>query len=308
MEARDFIGHHAGGRFIYFTFGLNIHSEIDFDLPNCEKRVPDVVIRLGKVPHSLQNPTGGGVLYQIEPRRFLLNVDHVARYLVSDGNEILIDPSPGSDLSSIKLFLFGAVFGALLHQRGILPLHGSAIVTHRGAVVFAGVSGSGKSTLACAFHQKGYLVLSDDICAISLGESPVVISGNPFLMLWADALRELDVDRVGLLPARPGIEKYILPLGEGFAAEAAALHAIYILEPENSELSAPVPVKGLKKIEILTQNIYRPHFVEPMNIRAGQIGQIAEVARRTSVKLLNRPLGSFVIQELVALLERDFNA
>ena len=102
----------------------------------------------------LQDPGGQGVLYQSAPRQFLLKISRVARYLVSDGNEIIVDPEPDADLSAIRLFLFGSAFGALLHQRGILPLHGSAIVTSRGAVVFAGVSGSGKSALACAFHRQ----------------------------------------------------------------------------------------------------------------------------------------------------------
>ena len=76
----------------------------------------------------------------------------------------------------------------------------------------------------------------------------------------------------------------------------------------NSELSGPTPIKGLAKIEALTQNIYRPHFVEQMNIRAGQIKHITEVARHTPVRLINRPRGSFQVAELVDLLERDFGA
>lgn len=293
-------------KYTYAAFGLTIRSDIECEDLLPATGAPDVDIRWGCVPDALQHPNAQGVLYEISFREFLLSIGRVGRYLVSGGNQILIDPAPEADLSAIKLFLFGSAFGALLHQRGILPLHGSAIVTSRGAVIIAGASGCGKSTLACAFHRKGYPVLADDVCAIQMGTPPAVLPGSPYLVLWADTLRRLGVDQPGLRLVRPELEKYILPLREGFANEAVELRAIYILSPVNSELSAPIPVKGLAKIEALTQNIYRRSFVEDMNIRAAQIRQITEVARGTPVRFINRPIGSFQLEELVSLLERDF--
>ena len=267
-----------------------------------------MTICLGRVPDSLPVPVAHGVLYQVNARQFLLNIDCVARYLVSDGCEILIEPFPDADFDTIKLFLVGPVFGALLHQRGVLLLHASAIVSRSGAVVFAGLSGAGKSTLACAFHRKGYPVLTDDLCAISTGGSLLVAPGNPFLMLWADAIQGLEfgLDRPALRPARPNIEKYVLPLRDGFATEAAPLHAVYILEPSNSLLQGPTPIKGLAKIEALTRNTYRPRFVEQMSHEGNYLRQIAEVASRARVGRINWPRGSFQVDELTDLLERDF--
>ena len=58
--------------------------------------------------------------------------------------------------------------GALLMQRKILPLHGSAIAIDGKAYALIGDSGAGKSTLASAFLNKGYQLLSDDVIAVSL--------------------------------------------------------------------------------------------------------------------------------------------
>ncbi|MCP4397035.1 MAG: hypothetical protein GY801_07015 [bacterium] len=60
--------------------------------------------------------------------------------------------------------------GALLHQRELLPLHGSAIKVNDGVCVFVGLSGNGKSTVAAAFRQRGYQVLADDVCVVSIRE------------------------------------------------------------------------------------------------------------------------------------------
>jgi hypothetical protein len=213
----------------------------------------------------------------------------------------------GADIHSIRLFLFGAAFGALLHQRGILPLHGSAVVTARGAVIFAGVSGSGKTTLACAFHQKGYPVITDDVCAIRTGAAPAVMPGIPWLMLWADTIEKLGIDSSGLDRARPQIAKYVLPI-EDFAGEPAAIRAIYILESASSKLSAPTPVQGLRKVETLARNLYRPQFVEPLKVEGVQFRQIVEIAQETPVRIVQRLGTQSQVNEVVELIERDLSA
>src|SRR5690606_97236 len=99
----------------------------------------------------------------------LLQVDGVARYLVSGGRRITIDRDPAVEDDDVRLFLLGSVFGAMLHQRGDLVLHGSAIEWEGAAVVFMGFSGVGKSTTASAFRQRGHAVLTDDLCVVRPG-------------------------------------------------------------------------------------------------------------------------------------------
>ena len=62
------------------------------------------------------------------------------------------------------------MYGALLMQRKILPLHGSAVAIDGKAYAIVGDSGAGKSTLASAFLNKGYQLLSDDVIAVSLSQ------------------------------------------------------------------------------------------------------------------------------------------
>jgi hypothetical protein len=285
---------------------LDVRSEIECGFAVADSDYPDVHIRLGSVPEFLPCSTGQGVLYQCAPGKFLLKVDHVARYLVSHGHEILIQPAEDCDLDAVRLFLSGSVFGALLHQRGLFALHASAVVTPFGAVLFAGLSGSGKSTLACALHRKGYPVLTDEICAIDTRSSPMVLPGYPFLLVWANALEDMGIDDSGLHPARARLGKFILPLGHGFATEPAPLHTIYLLDVVNSGLSAPVPVKGMDKCGALAENTYRPHILEQTTLGSELLPRIVSLARNTRMARVNRPRGSFPIADLVALFEKSF--
>jgi hypothetical protein len=264
-----------------------------------------VSIRLGEVSDHLPGASGHGVLYDCTSSKFLLKIEGVARYLVSDGRTIVIQPERGADPDSVRLFLSGSVFGALLHQRRVLTLHASAVVTRSGAVLFAGLSGSGKSTVAAAFHQKGYPVLADELCAIDTRGAPHVFCGAPALLLWADGLRSLGLESSQLRPVRPQFTKFVFPLGDAFATEPVPLRAIYILEVANAGISAPKAVKGMEKIEVLAHNGYRPHFVAQMALEGSLLQPLATVARTVPVARVDRPRGSFPVSELVDLLERD---
>jgi len=75
--------------------------------------------------------------------------------------------------ADVRLFLLGSAIGALMHQRGLLVLHGSTVKVGDECVVFLGSSGVGKSTLATQLRHRGYACLGDDVCAISIGEDGV---------------------------------------------------------------------------------------------------------------------------------------
>ena len=211
----------------YLAYGLNIASDIECPELLPGNGAPDVCVHYGRVPERLENPSMQGVLYQVTPDQFLLAIEHIGRYLAANGNEIVIDRAQEADDSDIRTFLFSSVFGALLYQRGFLPLHASAIDTCHGAVAFAGPSGYGKSTLAAVFYQRGYRVLTDDICAISLDEQgiPIVTPAYAQLNLWADTLKQIAEPKECLRRTRRHLEKYRLSL-HLFSASPAALHCL----------------------------------------------------------------------------------
>ncbi len=292
----------------YRLYGLRVDSFLPCpDLADGDGPA-DVEIRQGHVADDLPDATKRGVLFQAAPGRFRLAIDGVARYLVTEGREIIIDPAEGADEASVRVFLLGSAIGALLHQRGFLPLHASAVEASGRAIAFTGVSGRGKSTLAAAFSRAGYRVLADDVCAVKIGADgvPRAFPAYPGLRLWADAIRKLDIDPEGLTRARPLLQKSILPTGRALEQHPLPLSHVYLLSTSNQDRLELEPVEGMRKLRVLTDNTYRRQFLEGLGDKQDHFRLCVAVSRCAKVTQVIRPGAGFKLDELQRLIEADF--
>jgi len=290
----------------YEAFGLTISAP--FACPELvpSDGQPDVHIRHGAVPDGLVDPVARGVRFQATRDRFWLKVDGVAKLLVVGGREITIDRELDSTDDDVRVFLFGSAFGALLHQRGLLPFHASAIEVNGSAVAFLGPSGVGKSTLAAALARRGYRVMADDVAAISVEASRVLlVPGYPQLKVWADAVEKLGEDKSALRQVRANLEKYGIPLQEQYCRERTPLGRIYVLESKNNGSLELTEIRGTEKLTALVGNTYRLHFLGSGAGRAPNFEQCAAVAARTVVMRLRRPTRPFLLEDLADLAEQD---
>jgi len=294
---------------IYHAFGLNIVSAIPFLDMHQTEGTPDVVIAYGKTPASLSDPKISGVRYQVGPGEFLLQVDNVARYYVTNGNNILVERATGAADEEILLFLMGSAMGALLHQRKILPLHGSSIEVDGEGVIFVGPSSIGKSTLAGGFHKRGYPLLADDVCAVTAknGGGPHIIPGFPKLKLWADALKKLEKDKKGLDRVRldQEFEKYFVPF-DNADNSPVPVRSVFVLNKTNTDKFEVVPLERGDKIDPIINNTYRPRFLEGLGGKKEHFKQCAAVAAKADVIRITRPRKGFRLDELMDLVERHW--
>lgn len=124
------------------------------------------------------------------PDQVRLSWGPVADLLIENGRTIKVVPGPAADDESLRLFVGGAGIGVLLHQRGLLVLHGSAVEIRGQAIGFVGSKGWGKSTTATALHQRGHPLVTDELLVVDLNRdgAPTVRRGSPYLKLWHDAL------------------------------------------------------------------------------------------------------------------------
>lgn len=273
----------------YRAYGLSIRSEIPLPfLPGDAEPAPDVAIRFGEVPPALPAPADAFGTWQTGPGVFLLNVDGVARYLATDGRAIAIDPAGGSE-HDIVVFLVGSVLGALLHQRGILPLHASAVETDAGAVLFLGQSGAGKSTLLAALLDRGYAMLADDVAGVVLaGGRPAALSAFPGTRLWTSALDALDWREHTHGRVREGMEKYLVPV-EQFRTAPQAVRAAYVLRSHNREGIELEAMNVSTAFGSLVRHTYRRKFPRGLGRQASHFRLATTVAKQVPVARVTRP-------------------
>jgi len=250
-----------------------------------------------------------GVCYQALPGQFLLEVNGVARYLVRGGHEIVIERHAEANDDDVRLFLLGSGFGALMHQRGILAMHGSTVQVDDGCVVFLGKSGMGKSTLATGLARRGYGCLGDDVCAVSIGEDgvPYAAPAYPQAKLWIDSLQHLGIDPAGLRRIRPSLEKRALPLETFSSAARVPVKRLYVLSRPTNEPSFSIKeMTGPPRIRVLRDYTYRVEYLQGLNVSLRHFKQIVNLASRLSMKRVFCRRGEFAVEKLASVVEADF--
>ena len=133
---------------------------------------PDVTIEVATGRSPMAKSTGRYV-FQHTPECSFIRIEDVADFEISGGRQIRVWPAAGTTQRDIEIFLLGPAWATLCHQRGMLPLHASAIVTGMGITAFAGHSGTGKSTTAAMLNSLGYELIADDILPVSFNQNSI---------------------------------------------------------------------------------------------------------------------------------------
>ena len=251
------------GPFDYSLFGLHVRSELP--LPELlaveNSSSPHVTIQLGKVPE----PPEAGRRTQVTDGGQLLLIDEVGGYFIKDGSTIIVEPQPGAPDANVRIFLLGSAMGALLHQRGLLPLHANAVEIGDRAFAFMGESGAGKSTLAAWFNDRGYRIVADDVCVVNFSGDgrPQVCPGVGRLRLWREVLDATGRDVADYQRSffgKDARDKYDVPLARPASTDAAIpLAAIYLLgRSEGLDIER---LTGVAAAEAIFANTYRGLFV-----------------------------------------------
>jgi len=298
------------GEYIYRAYGLIFSSELQIPELESAEGSPDVEIRLGAVPAALSVPREQGQWFQATADEFLFRLDAVAGFYVADGRQITIELFTDPGDPEVRLFLLGSVFCALLHQRGYLALHGSAVEMRGKGLLFTGDRGVGKSTLAAAFHDKGYRILADDVCAVRLGQdgTPYIVPGFPGLKLWRDSVERMGKSLDSLTPVKRDIGKYRVSAAARYSDEPAVLAGIYILDIHDKHTIEITKLESIAKLEALVRNTYRYQYLNGQEMKALHFQQCAAVADKVDIFKLLRPVEGFLLSELVAAIEGNVEA
>jgi hypothetical protein len=285
----------------YALFGLQLVSELELPgFPEAQGRAQCVTIRFAPVPPPPEGQVGA------QDGALLLDVPGVGRFRIAGGEEILIEPASGASERNLRVYLLGSAMGALLHQRGALPLHANAIEIGGRAVAFLGRSGAGKSTLAAWFADRGHRILCDDVCAVSLedGGRPMVEPGVPRLRLWDDALVRAGRDSADYERSFDGQEKFDVPAAAASAVDRPLpLAACYVLgEPGGGDKRGIERLAGAAAVDALVANTYRGRFATMLGLTERHLRLCLGVAASVPVHSAARRWGSDCFEEEAARL------
>jgi energy-coupling factor transporter ATP-binding protein EcfA2 len=296
----------------YCISGLAVRSEIALPGLNAaasDRGQPDVTIRRSPVPAVLDGAGTMGPTWQIAGKQFLLRIPNVARFLLSNGQDIAFEVESGGDVGDIPIFLLGTVFGILLHQRERIVLHASAVRVNGKAVLFCGSSGQGKSTLAAALTQRGYPLITDDVCAITVTDvgTPMAHPDGRHLKLWTQAIENLDLKENRGARVRSCLEKYYVDPGQVYT-EALPLGIVYALR--EAQPSHPPGIERPNVVDaslVFRRNAYRPMLVSRMGQKANYFQVATTVADKAGIFFLTRALEFTAIPKVVSWLERHWS-
>jgi hypothetical protein len=287
--------------FSYLAYGLGIRAAMRLPELVVGEAEGKVSIRFGRVdaPPSEILEKGWG-RFSPAPEEDLLFWQGVGSFLIRGGRDVIIDPSSGLDERMLSLFVLGPVLAVLLHQRGHLLLHASAVAVAEEAVLFLGSGGWGKSSMAAALHARGHGLLTDDVAVFGAEEGwPTLFPGFPQLKLWPDALVSLGDDPEKLPRCNPRLEKRARPVTHKFSSTPLPIKRIYVLDKGSApEILALRPQEALGE---LIRHTYgdiglgsTSHFLE-----------CASVVNKVTVCRLRRQRSLPQLPDLARLVEAD---
>lgn len=299
--------------YTYRLYGLKVRSQID--LPELRKVEDESLVEgldtvdlvLGDVPDSLEGGTviKGWFEYSGDQCRF--DFDDGGKYLADNGKRITVQRLEGVEDIDMRAYLFGSVFGTIVHQRGLLPLHVSAVLSPTGVIAFTGDSGAGKSTMASTVHDRtGWPIVCDDVAVLRPEDTdPILHCGILRLKLLEDAVEHLKKDKETM--ARDGenrFQKFHLIEPDMFIHDSVPLRALIQLNRgDECKLDR---MGGAKSFECVTNAIYRPYLVMYFGDRDKTIMKSAQIANTIETYDLERPWSPEGLDASVELVRTSF--
>ncbi|NBB76672.1 MAG: hypothetical protein GVY02_04770 [Bacteroidetes bacterium] len=270
--------------------------------PGSEKtlRFPLDDVKLKRVDkvRNIEKPAVSNKWMALAPLEFSMTVDEVGSFYAKNGNYVEYSVEIGAMPSTVELFLNGSIYGAILHQRAILPIHGSSFIFDGNCVMLCGHSGSGKSSLTASFCINGGQFLTDDVTPILFDyDKPEVWPRSGRIKLWEDSLEQLGQRKEGLAKIREVDEKYYYEL-ESSLREPCPLHHVLILGVTDTD---EVTFRQIQKTEAFTylhKEIYRREFLGAMpKTESAYLKKISTICNRVPVTRVGRP-ASISIDEM----------
>jgi hypothetical protein len=250
----------------------------------------DILIQIAAGDSPVAKNGGWGVFEHSAECSFI-GIEGIADFEIRGGRQISVWPAAGATQKDIEIILSGPAWATLCHQRGMLPLHASAIVTKGGIAAFAGHSGAGKSTTAALLTSSGYELVADDILPVSFN-SQSVPGAWPYLRRLK--LHDEPIAQLGLTPTEPvgerlDKEKYFVRSRNTGDDKWSRLERVYLLEldPTDSRVSID-RITGAEAVRTLVDQTYHFSFILGSGRFRDHLAFCTQLASKIAVYRLRR--------------------
>lgn len=294
----------------YSAYGLTLQSEIQLpELISTLATDADVWIHFDAIIDSPLQTENTLHCYQNTDAGMYLYWQGVGTFLIQEGQDVLIDLEIDLDEDRLRLFILGAVMGVVLHQRGFLVLHASAVALEGEAVAFIGQKRWGKSTMAATLHDRGHSLIADDVVALEIQRHQIQVQpAFPQIKLWPDAVACIGKQPEDLPRLGARLEKRNHQLSSGFMADILPLRYIFVLGQGDEVAIKPLPPQEI--IQHLMQNSYVTRFEQTLLHERGasHFKQLMILAQQVPLLRLLRPASLDLLPDIATLVENHILA
>jgi hypothetical protein len=303
-QRKDF---HIRATHPYVLCGWHTRSEIPLtSMPTSagNGESTDVLIQIASGPSPIDKSAERAV-FEHSAECSLIRIKAVADFEIRRGQEISVWPAIGAMQKDIEIFLLGPVWATLCHQRGLLPLHASAILADGGIIAFAGRSGAGKSTTAALMGSLDYKLFADDILTVNFDQNSVP-GAWPYLRrlkLQGDAIAQLALTAAEPVSERLDKNKYFVHPKSVADDKWTRLERLYLLEndPTNSRSSID-RIVGAEAVRALIEQTYHFDFIVGSKRFNDHLAFCTQLASKIAIYRLRRSPLLGVGKELGSLI------
>jgi hypothetical protein len=254
----------------------------------------DVLIQIAPGPSPL-GKSPERAIFEHSAECSLIRIETVADFEIRRGQEIRVWPAIGAMQKDIEIFLFGPVWATLCHQRGLLPLHASAILADGGVIAFAGRSGAGKSTTAALMGSLDYRLFADDILTVNFDQNSVP-GAWPYLRrlkLQGDSIIQLALTAAEPVSERLDKNKYFVHPRSVADDKWTRLERLYLLEIETTNSRNSIDrIVGAEAVRALIEQTYHFDFIVGSKRFNEHLTFCTQLASRIAIYRLRRSLGA----------------
>lgn len=283
--------------YFYKVYGMNVASELPFPqlVVSEDTSRYDAIIEVTTFSDEIQSVWPGKKYEFGQSYSWLSNT--TCQIQVYEGNRIAYALTGNGNPEWLQTYILGYGMSMLALQRGMLPIHCSAVADERGAVLIAGESGAGKSTATTAFLKNGYALMADDMAWV---DGSMAYPAFPYQKLCRDVVEREGYNPEELIYIDEQKDKFLARYQGEFRTEGRPTKGFVLLYLTREETVTTQELTGFDRFRVYMENTFLRKFMTKEQKYAPYLGQIGlEMASKVPLLAIGRPVGKDTAAEVV---------